>query len=174
MKKKTPKRPKPKAKTKTRPKPKPRPKPKGKAKSFSKLTQYAVIQKSPFLVALRNVLFDSNGDSQIPAGGAQASTAIPDLQRALEMMFLVADLKIPTASATPGFAEQTIINLRASVPWPDATNADVHPDWNTTPGNIRAFRLWEVAWAVNYFLEAIAKSGGGGGGKPNWPPPPPP
>ena len=175
MRKKTPKKPKPKPKPKPKSKPKKRPNPKAKAKSISKLTQYSVTQKSPFLVALRAELFDSNtGLTKWPLVHAQAATAIPDLKNALEMMMLVADLRVANPSAAPAFAELTVIKLRAQLPWPDPANADIPPAWNIDATSRRLFRFWEAAHGMNYFLEAFANSGGGGGGQSNWPPPPPP
>jgi hypothetical protein len=177
MKKKTPRKPRPKPKSKPKPKPRLRPKPKGKAKNFSKLTQYSVTQKSPFLVALRSKLFDAsnNGLSNWPLPHATVATAVPDLKNALEMMVLVADLKVANpSSATPAFAEKTVIDLRAALPWPEPMNADIPPAWNIDATSRRLFRFWETAHGMNYFLESFANAGGGGGGQSNWPPPPPP
>ena len=178
MKKKTSKKPRPKPKPKPKPKLKPRPRrrPKGKAKNFSKYTQYKVTQKPPFLVALRAELFDSNnnGASTWPLNHATVATAIPDLKFALDMMMLVADQKVANPSAAPAFAELTVIKLRAQLPWPDPTNADIPPAWNVDATSRRLFRFWEAAHGMNYFLESFANSGGGGGGQSNWPPPPPP
>lgn len=183
MKKKTSKKPTPKAKAKAKPAVKAKSaRKKGKKKSFSKLTRYSSgMQKSPFLAAVQAAVLDSaTGASKWPLASAGAATAIPDLAAALTMMVMVADNKSPTASATPGFAEQTVIDQRQQLPWPAPGDADVPAVWKTgippvsNAAQLRAFRLWEAAWATTYFLESWAKSGGGAGGTPNFPPPPPP
>lgn len=171
MKKKTPKKPKPKPKPKA--KPKARPRPKGKSKNISKGSKYVTIAKSPFLVALRSELFDLNGNSngKWPANASELATANADLQMALKLMFDVANNNLTSPSPTPATPEGIVIKLMAQVPWP-GTN-DIPAPWNVNAAGQRAYRFWEVAWAMNYFLEAYAKSGGGGGGPKGWPPPPP-
>ena len=184
MKKKPAKKPKSKAKAKVRPavKAKAAKKSKGKKTSFSKLTEYVPgMQKSAFLAEVQAaVLTAPGGTSKWPLASVPSVTAIPDLKAALQMMLLVADGKNPTASAAPDFAEQTVIDARQNVPWPAPADSEVPPVWKTgTPPvsnaeQLRAYRLWETAWAMMYFIESWSKSGGGAGGSPNFPPPPPP
>jgi len=130
---------------------------------------------SPFLSAFHKRMFASNGKSQWPpATMLKPDAPVADLKASVETMLqaILAPAPVP-APGGAGSAEQHVSQLRASLPWPKADNSDIPPEWNADQDMRLIFRLYEIAWAVNFMLNAYANSGGGNGGVPAWPPPSP-
>ncbi len=71
----------------------------------------------------------------------------------------------------PGSVENHVTGLMNQLDWP--ATSDIPADWSAPVNRKRQFRYYEVAWAVNFMLEAYANFGGGGGGPRDWPPPGP-
>ena len=173
MRKKANKKSKPKAKQKTKAKatakPQARAKPKAGGESASRLA------KSPFLSEFRKRMFAANGKSQWPpATISKPDAAVADFKAAIDKMLQVA-LGPSSAAAPggPGSAEQHVSDLIGLLPWVKPDNSDIPAEWKTNQDLPKTFRLYEIAWAINFMLNAYANSGGGNGGVPAWPPPSP-
>jgi len=128
-----------------------------------------------FLKELRKKLIDPlTKQSRWPlATMALPADPLADLQAALSIMFLSAHQPgaMPPVSGNVGTVENHVTSLMNLLNWPAA--ADIPADWNVPANRKRQFRYYEVAWAVNFMLEAYANSGGGGPGPRDWPPPGP-
>jgi hypothetical protein len=156
-------------KKKSKPKPPPAPNP----RAVVKKPQSGVLM-TDFLKELRKKLIDPVSKLSLwPTAAMPPPAPLADLQAALSIMFVAADQPgpLPPVSGNAGTVENHVTALMNLLDWP--ATADIPAVWSAPPNRKRQFRYYEVAWAVNFILEAYANSGGGGPGPRDWPPPGP-
>ncbi len=153
-----------------RSKPKPAPNP----RAIYKAPEGGVLMTT-FLKELRKKIIDGATKKSLWPTATMTPPAVPlaDLQAALSILFNSADQPgpMPPVSGMPGSVENHVTGLMNQLDWP--ATSDVPADWSAPVNRKRQFRYYEVAWAVNFMLEAYANFGGGGGGPRDWPPPGP-
>jgi len=157
------------ARPKTRTKPKPAPNPRAIYKKPA-----SGILMTDFLKELRKRLIDPSKKSLWPpVTMAQPQGALADLQTALGIMFTAAHQPgaMPPVSGAAGTAENHVTTLMNQLNWP--ATADIPVDWSVPAQRKRQFRYYEVAWAVNFLLDAYANFGNSGSPPRDWPPPGP-
>lgn len=157
-------------KKKSKPKPPPAPNP----RAIYQKPESSTVLMTDFLRELRKKLIDPVTKSSLwPTAAMPPPAPLADLQAALGIMFVAADQPgpLPPVSGNVGTVEKHVTDLMNLLDWP--ATADIPADWSVPANRKRQFRYYEVAWAVNFMLEAYANSGGGGPGPRDWPPPGP-
>ena len=123
--------------------------------------------QSRFLEALREEFFDDHEmPTWPPAEDPEVRTAQARRQMpaALRAMILAVEAKeAPEGAGGPGTALGKVKQAAADTRWPKGSR--VPPQWKKMKG---LYRRFEVAWAINIMMEALARSGGGSGPK-QWP-----
>ena len=129
-----------------------------------------IMKGSDFLDKVKGQFFKPDGTSKWPGEPkiTQVGRAKAELPVALEKLFESALLGIPLPKkAERGTALEKLKKAANASKWP-TVKSKIPASW---PKKDRAaYRLFEVAQAVNIMLRAFARRGGGGGPR-DWPPP---
>ena len=122
---------------------------------------------SDFLKALYEQFFDRNAKPKWPGPppATRPARALHEIPEALTALLTERINGTSLPQAQPGTAPHLVSEAARITGWP-GPGSKVPANWQ---GDMATYRMFEVAWAVNFMVQAYTLTGGGGGGPDDWP-----